>query len=367
MAGLYIHIPFCASRCVYCGFYSTTRTGLQDRYVDALYQEMLLRPLTKGTISTIYIGGGTPSMLSASNLSRLLIYINKVYPIADGAEVTIECNPDDVCRPDFALPSQVNRVSMGAQTFSDQRLRFLNRRHNSAEVVRAVERLRHWGIHNISLDLIFGFPSESLADWQSDIDRALDLQVEHLSAYSLMYEEGTPLFRMLSQGRVQEISEELSLDMYNLLIDRLTEAGYEHYEISNFARPKFRSKHNSSYWNDIPYIGLGAAAHSYSGTERSWNCADLQAYIQAIESGHRPCETEQINATTHYNDIITTALRTREGIDTRSLSSDQRKYLLQSASKYLHEGLLCHEQGRVHLTRLGIYLSDTIMSDLMWV
>ena len=367
MTGLYIHIPFCASRCVYCGFYSTTRTELQDRYVDALCHEMQLRPLTKGAISTIYIGGGTPSMLSVANLNRLLIYINKVYPVADGAEVTIECNPDDVCHPGFILPPQINRVSMGAQTFSDQRLRFLNRRHNAAEVVKAVERLRQWGIRNISLDLMFGFPSETLADWQSDIGRTLDLQVEHLSAYSLMYEEGTPLFRMLKQGRVQEINDELSLDMYNLLVDRLTGAGYEHYEISNFARPGFRSKHNSSYWHDIPYIGLGAAAHSYSGTERSWNCADLQAYIQAIESGLRPCEVEQIDASTHYNDIITTALRTREGIDIGNLPCNQRKYLLQSASKYLNEGLLCYEQGRLHLTRQGIYLSDTIMSDLMWV
>ncbi len=367
MTGLYIHIPFCASRCVYCGFYSTTHTDLQDRYVDALHREMLLRPLTKEAISTIYLGGGTPSMLSADNLSRLLIYINKVYPVADGAEVTIECNPDDVCRPDFALPPQVNRVSMGAQTFSDQRLRFLNRRHNATEVVKAVERLRHWGIHNISIDLMFGFPGETLEDWQDDISQALDLQVEHQSAYSLMYEEGTPLFRMLKQGRIQEISDELSLDMYNLLIDRLTEAGYEHYEISNFARPGFSSKHNSSYWHDVPYIGIGAAAHSYSGTERSWNCADLRAYLQAIEGGHRPCEVEQIDANTHYNDIVTTALRTREGINMRSLSDDQRKYLLQSASKYLDDGLLCHEQGRLHLTRQGIYLSDTIMSDLMWV
>ena len=367
MTGLYIHIPFCASRCVYCGFYSTTRTDLQDCYVDALCREMQLRPLAKGVISTIYIGGGTPSMLSATNLNKLLIYINKVYPIADGAEVTIECNPDDVCRPDFVLPPQLNRVSMGAQTFSNQRLHFLNRRHNAAEVVRAVERLRHWGIHNISKDLLIGFPGETLTDWQSDIDRALDLQVEHLSAYALMYEEGTPLFHMLKQSRIQEISDELSLDMYNLLVDRLSGAGYEHYEISNFARPGFRSKHNSSYWRDMPYIGLGAAAHSYSGTERSWNCADLQAYIQAIGNGHRPCETEQIDANTHYNDIITTALRTQEGIDLGSLPCNQRKYLLLSASKYLDEGLLFHEQGRLHLTRQGIYLSDTIMSDLMWV
>ena len=193
-------------------------------------------------------------------------------------------------------------------------------------------------------------------------DEDFKIVMEVITAETAEYDDGNTAICFMGHG-----TEADSNLVYGRMQDLLTEAGYEHYEISNFARPGFRSKHNSSYWRDIPYIGLGAAAHSYSGTERSWNCADLQAYIQAIGNGHRPCETEQIDANTHYNDIITTALRTQEGIDLGSLPCNQRKYLLLSASKYLDEGLLFHEQGRLHLTRQGIYLSDTIMSDLMWV
>lgn len=232
----------------------------------------------------------------------------------------MECNPDDVteefCETLKLLP--VNRVSMGAQTFSDHRLRFLHRRHNAAEVKTAVERLRGIGIRNISIDLMFGFPQETLADWQSDITAAINLGVEHISAYSLMYEEGTTLYRMLEQGKIEEIDEETSRQMYEQLISQLTEAGYEHYEISNFARPGKRSHHNSSYWHEIPYIGIGAAAHSYKRNGkamRSWNVDDISEYISRINQGELPSESETLDLNTRYNDLITTALRTSDGID----------------------------------------------------
>lgn len=365
MAGLYIHIPFCASRCIYCAFYSTTQPQLQDQYVAALCREMDLRA-ERPDISTIYLGGGTPSQLSPRNLERLFTYIYKVYRVAPDAEVTMECNPDDI-RPGMFCGLPVNRVSMGAQTFSDERLRFIRRRHTAAQVEEAVGMLRGQGIDNISIDLMFGFPGETLPDWNRDIDRAVALQPTHLSAYSLMYEEGTPLYRLLEQNKIEEIDEELSLAMYDRLIDRLQAAGYEHYEISNFAKPGFRSRHNASYWHDVPYIGLGAAAHSYDRRTRSWNVDDIRQYIARIERGELPSEYEDIDEQTRYNDLITTALRTREGIALDALTDEQRLYLLENAKEGMARGLLAIDGGRLHLTRAGIMTSNATMSDLMQV
>lgn len=367
MAGLYVHIPFCTSRCVYCGFYSTTSYAAQDRYIDCLCREMELRPHKTETINTVYIGGGTPSILTPRNIDRLLIYINKVYDVSADAEITIECNPDDVCKDGFYLPESINRVSMGAQTFSQKQLRFVNRRHTAQQVAIAVSRLRAMGIKNISIDLMFGFPDETMDDWQHDIDRALSLDVEHISAYSLMYEEGTPLFRMLEAGKIREIDEDLSVSMYDTMAKRLTDAGYDHYEISNFAKPGYRSRHNSSYWNETPYIGIGAAAHSYDKVTRRWNIADLQTYMDSIERGIVPCEVENIDANTRYDDLITTALRTKDGICLDTLSKQHRNYLLKNAESYIQQGFMLIENGRIRLTRDGIHISDRIMSDLMFV
>lgn len=372
-SGLYIHVPFCASRCIYCGFYSTTMLPLRSRYVEALCKEMELLPY-KPHISTVYLGGGTPSQLTHEELHRLFDNIYKVYEVDDNAEVTMECNPDDIHEGMFdGLP--VNRVSMGAQTFSDIRLRFLHRRHTAKEVDDAVRTLRADGIKNISIDLMFGFPGETMDDWKADIRHAIALNPEHISAYGLMYEEGTPLYRLLEQGKVQEVDEELSINMYSTLIDMLTSAGYEHYEISNFAKKEgikelkspFRSRHNSSYWNDTPYIGLGAGAHSYYNNSRHWNPDNIEKYITEIEHGRLPYEEETIDADTHYDDIVTTALRTREGIDLTKLDDKHRNYLLQSAKDYVNRGLLIHDGYRLHLSRQGINISNQIMSDLMYV
>lgn len=426
MAGLYIHIPFCESRCIYCGFYSTTSLKLRDDYVDALCKEMELRPIpsalgARESIETIYLGGGTPSQLTGSQLIRLFEAIRKNYlpdGFQDGSsdgfhdelpneqkvlcpkmEITMECNPDDVteefCETLQQLP--INRVSMGAQTFSDHRLRFLHRRHNAAEVRTAIERLRRIGIRNISIDLMFGFPNETLTDWQNDIDAAIQLGVEHISAYSLMYEEGTALYRMLEQGKIEEIDEETSRQMYELLISRLTEAGYEHYEISNFARPGKRSRHNSSYWHEIPYIGIGAAAHSYKRSDkngesvkngendetgslsacspleaiRSWNVDDIREYISRINQGELPSESEILDLNTRYNDLITTALRTSDGINIKKMEqefgTELAKKMMQEAEKHMARGLMKITDGKLSLTHQGLYISDDVMSDFMIV
>lgn len=391
MAGIYIHIPFCESRCIYCDFYSTTSLKWKDDYVDALCKEMELRPAIQALgdnypIETIYLGGGTPSQLSNGHLQQIFTKLKETYGdlFSKNMEITMECNPDDVT-PDFCkmlgkLP--VNRVSMGAQTFSDQRLQFLRRRHNTTEVKEAVSLLRKTGIENISIDLMFGFPKENIEDWKYDILQALQLGVEHISAYSLMYEEGTPLYKMLEQGKIEEIDEELSRNMYDTLIDMLTISGYEHYEISNFAKPGYCSRHNSSYWNETPYIGLGAAAHSYrrasnqSGkmeVTRSWNINNIQQYINSIHQGILPSEKENLDLTTRYNDLITTALRTSNGIDLKKTEKEFGKSylekLLHEANSKIQRGLMKidNKNYRLSLTREGIYISDDIMGDFMIV
>ncbi len=374
MAGIYIHIPFCKSRCIYCGFYSTTLLDLRKKYINAVCREMELRKnYIREPFSTIYLGGGTPSLLDEAELTKLFLYINNVYDVDRNAEITMECNPDDIT-PKFTnmlsrLP--INRVSMGAQTFADSRLRLLHRRHNSDEVKHAVKLLREAGIKNISIDLMFGFPDESLSQWKEDISAALALNVEHISAYSLMYEENTPLWKMLDTGKVKEIDEELSLTMFKELVCQLTDAGYEHYEISNFARPGYRSRHNSSYWHQVPYIGLGAAAHSFDLNSRQWNVADLKLYIEEINNGIIPMEREELDNDTTFNDIITTALRTSDGINLNALETRlgkrYRNTLISAAGKHLEQGLLEIRHDRLRLTAEGIFISDMVMSDLMIV
>lgn len=393
MAGLYIHIPFCESRCIYCGFYSTTSLKLRDAYVNALCREMEMRPATKALgedlpIETIYLGGGTPSQLTKEQLTLLFDSIQQTY-FPNGSlisachsgeiEITMECNPDDVtedfCNTLKVLP--INRISMGVQTFSDKRLHFLRRRHNTSEVDQAVKRLRHIGIDNISIDLMFGFPEETITQWEEDIRHAVSLQVEHISAYSLMYEEGTALFRLLEKGEIKEIDEESSLAMYETLIKKLTQAGYEHYELSNFARPGRRSRHNNNYWHEIPYIGIGAAAHSYSRAHhvkeviRSWNIDNIQEYIHSIQQGILPSEKEVLDTNTRYNDLITTALRTMDGVSLNHIKEefgeDLFKQTLTEADKHITRGLMKMQGDKLSLTHKGLYISDDIMSDFMIV
>ena len=367
MAGIYIHIPFCKSRCIYCAFYSTTDLRWRQRYVDAVCREWQLRSHEMSTpVTTVYFGGGTPSQLTPQQLQQLLTALPPSAP-----EVTIEANPDDITPAYAAILSQlsINRVSMGAQTFDDQRLHFLHRRHTSGQVKEAVHHLRNAGIRNISIDLMYGFPGETLSDWERDIDVALTLDVEHISAYCLTIEKGTPLFYLMKneQLEMRNGSEELERAMYERLIDKLEAAGYEHYEISNFAKPGFRSRHNSSYWQDIPYIGLGAAAHSYDGKCRSWNVSDIRQYMEAMERGERLFESETLDDDTHYNDRITVALRTREGLDLTTLSPKHRRYCLKEAQRFIDDGELRIDGNHLSLTRKGLFISDYIMSSLIYI
>lgn len=375
MAGLYIHIPFCTSRCIYCGFYSTTLSDMKDKYVDAICKEIKLRKdyLIDEKIDTIYLGGGTPSTLSGGQLEKIFHCIYDVYNGCKPLETTIECNPDDVTEM-FAntisrLP--VNRISMGAQTFCDKRLRFLRRRHCANDVGLAVKRLRQIGIRNISIDLIYGFPDETIEDWRKDISEAIRLGIEHISAYSLMIEEGTPLHDMMESGKISEIDEELSRKMYDTLIEKMESAGFEHYEISNFAKDGKRSKHNSSYWNSTHYIGIGAAAHSYDGNSRQWNISDINEYINNIEVGIIPADKEILDLSTRYDDMITTALRTKDGINlnkiVKEFGIEYRDFLIDNAKQYTDRNLMIIDNNNIKISREGLFISDTIMRDLMHV
>ena len=367
--GIYIHVPFCQKRCIYCDFYSTT-CGLEWKrsYVSALKREMLLRrtEIDASRVPSLYIGGGTPSQLPASLLLEMFQAISDNFTLADDAEVTIEVNPDDVTPQliDTLCQTSVNRISMGVQTFSDELLRFLNRRHTSAQALRAVQLFREAGYDNISLDLIYGLPSQTLEDWKGDVQQLLSLDVPHISAYALSYEEGTPLSKMLADGSVEETSDELSWQMYEYLMNEAKASGMVHYEISNFAKPGMCAKHNSSYWDGSPYLGLGPGAHSYDGENiRRSNDMSLKDYIQA--SADVPHETEVLTPEERYDELVMTRLRTVRGLAFDLLTPEQKSYCLQMAEPHILNGSLLKEKDTLRLSRKGIFISNRILSDLM--
>ena len=375
MAGIYIHIPFCKQRCSYCAFYSTTLYNIRERYVDALCKEIAMRKEYAGStpIETIYLGGGTPSTLSTEQLKRICDTVYATYQVSPAPEVTIECNPDDLT-PDFlALLKELpfNRISMGVQSFNDTQLKRLGRRHDAAKARQAVANARSAGYSNISIDLIFALPGSTIDEWEHDLESAIALRPDHLSAYNLTYEEGTPMHRALERGDFTELSEEENIAQFQILISRLKEAGYRHYEISNFALPGRESRHNSSYWNDTPYIGCGAAAHSYNGTSRQWNIADIQEYIKGIENGNPVFEIEELTEEERYNDTILTRLRTAEGIPLawmkEKFSSRLYDYMLRCTGKEIALGYLKEENGHLSLTEKGIFISDAVIRELIYV
>ena len=374
MAGLYIHIPFCRSRCAYCDFFSTTREAEATAYVSALCHELEGRSveLPHARVRTIYIGGGTPSVLPASLLRQILECVYANYDVAADAEVTMEMNPDDIDPSlDFAVASgfsAVNRCSLGIQTFDDALLRLIRRRHDSAAAIHAVHTLQAKGIRNISIDLIYGLPSQTLEQWERDLDTAFSLGVQHLSAYALSYEEGTLLTRWRDEGRVCEASDELSVTMYQRLCQRARAAGFEHYEISNFALPGYRSRHNSSYWTGEPYLGFGPGAHSYDG--RSTRRANLPNLDDYIRNSCQSFQLETLTTTDLHNEAVMCGLRTCEGIDLNRFlarfGQSRLDALLAAAAPHLQAGrLINHQSSFLRLAESALMISDDVMSDLM--
>ena len=376
MAGVYVHIPFCASRCSYCDFFSTLRLDeVGHDYVEALIAEARLRKaeLNGKPVKTLYMGGGTPSQLPLPLLARLIDGLKATLDLNAVQEFTLEANPDDVT-PEWCAAVRalgVNRVSMGVQSFQDAVLRLVGRRHTARQAIDAVASLRHAGIDNISIDLIYGLPGQRLETWAESVRQAVDLRPQHISAYGLTYEPGTRLWQQRECGEVVEASEDQYLDMYRVLVGLLQVAGYEHYEISNFALPGYRSRHNSSYWNETPYLGLGAAAHSYDGTMRRSNPADLCGYIRRITSGQPACQVEDLAWWERYDERVMLGLRTADGVDAHRLRSDfgdkAWAHFVSEARRHIDAGnMICTDDGRYILTSDGIVLSDSVMRDLMW-
>lgn len=375
MAGIYIHVPFCKTRCIYCDFYSTTRSEWKGRYIEALCKELEMRyTYLKGKpIETLYFGGGTPSQLDEKDFRKVFDTVRRVYGMENCHEITLEANPDDLCPEYLQMLSELpfNRISMGIQTFDDTTLKLLKRRHNAAQAIRAVELCRAHGFRNISIDLIYGLPGETTERWEKDLQQAIALDVEHISAYHLIYEEGTPIYKMLQKHQVEEVDEDSSVRFFTLLIDRLHEAGYEHYEISNFCKPGMYSRHNTAYWKGIPYLGCGPSAHSFNAETREWNTASLERYIKSIEEGQRSSETEILDKVTRYNEYIMTSLRTMWGASLtyteEAFGTELCQYCMKIAAPYLQSHKLEMQADRLRLTREGIFVSDGIISDLMFI
>lgn len=375
MAGLYIHVPFCAKRCLYCDFFSNTEMKYKEPYLAAVIRELELRKEYIGgeAIETIYFGGGTPSQLQTEDFRCIFEAISRLYEVSPDAEITLEANPDDMT-PEYiaglaTLP--FNRVSMGVQSFKEEDLRFLNRRHNPMQAVRAVQLCKANGLNNISIDLIYGLPGQTIEEWNRNLDTAISLDIPHISAYHLIYEEGTALYKLKEAGKISPVEEEVSVALFTALIDRLKATGYQHYEISNFARPGMISRHNSSYWTGRKYIGIGPSAHSYNGENRQWNVSSLPAYLHGIENGSPDTEIENLDINTRYNDFIITGLRTMWGIKLNDIQQqfgqDKLIYCQKQAAPYLKQGLLIQKDDTLTLSGEGIFISDGIMSDLLWV
>lgn len=376
MAGLYIHIPFCHSKCAYCDFYSlgSPVEGLMNRYVDALILEWRARIAELGNerVATIYIGGGTPSILPIPLLAKLIDALATDIDIRQVFEFTIEVNPEDLTPEwlDAVTSLGVNRVSMGVQSFSNDELRAVSRRHNAKRALEALYTLSSAGI-NYSADLIYGLPGQTLASWKRNVDRLLAFNPPHFSAYLLSYEEGTRLYAQLMRGDVEEASEDLALAMYSYLCEASASAGYRHYEISAFALPGNEAKHNSSYWDYTPYIGLGCSAHSFSPAGiRQFNAPNLMEYLRKIENNSLAVEIDEETETDRINDYIITSLRTDKGLNLEFLrhkwGSDARKHMEDLMSNHLSAGRLNANGSYISIPERYWLTADSILRELIF-
>lgn len=375
MAGIYIHIPFCKQRCTYCDFYTQVAPQMIPDLVNALCREMEIRSdyNQHAIVDTIYFGGGTPSLLSAAQFDLIFSALFSYFSVAPDAEITFEANPDDLSPEFFSEIRKLpfNRISMGIQSFDNNDLKTINRRHSGEQAVDAVRYAREAGFKNISIDLIYGLPGQSIEAWEKQLDKGLSLQPEHISVYGLTYEKGTKLWKQREKGLVEVVDEDRMIEMYEMLIDKTAQAGFEAYEISNFAKPGHRSRHNSAYWKLTPYTGLGPSAHSFDGNSRQWNISSTRKYIDAMQEGNLFFEKEELNDTDRFNDFIIISLRTREGLhfETMKQHFDDKfiDYLKKCAQRYIDSGHIISENKRLFLSLKGIHISDAIISDLMYI
>lgn len=373
-AGIYLHIPFCKTRCTYCDFYTLTNETQIDNFVDAICSEAAIRSVdTKENIKTIYFGGGTPSRLNKNQFEKIFEALYNNYTIDPEAEITVEANPDDLSEDYIKRLSElsVNRLSIGIQSFNDKELVFLSRRHTSQQAVNSVNLAQRYGFNNISVDLMYGLPNQTKEIWSENLKKTTDLGIQHLSAYHLIYEEKTKMYNMLKAGSIKPIEEELSTEMFSMLIDWMKRHGFIQYEISAFGIEGHFSQHNTSYWKNRKYVGLGPAAHSYDGYDRSWNIASLIRYIKGVETGKLERQAEHLSLNEKYNEFILTGLRTMWGInlnEMKTMFNDKLyNYCMENSQRYINTGKLSIQDDTMKLTREGIFISDGIMSELMMV
>ena len=362
---LYVHIPFCHHKCTYCAFYSVASRRGREAYVDALCSELYVRRTSK-PLRTIYFGGGTPSHLDLSLLHRVVQTIRGHYDLSQLEEATLEANPEDLTEDYLKTLASwhfFNRISIGIQSFDDDQLHLLNRVHTGSQAREAVLRAAAWGFDNLSIDLIMGLPGQSLRCWENNLDVVASLpMVKHLSCYELTVEPGTILERQLQTGRVSLADEQTVVAQYQTLQQWLAPAGFEQYEVSNYCRPGWHSRHNSRYWDRTPYIGVGAAAHSFDGCRRRWNVADVERYSAVV--GQVPYESETLSSKDAYNEYIMTALRTVVGIKKKEIPIEFREYLAQAVRPFLIENLLTETETAYRPTPQGLLHADGIAASL---
>ena len=372
MAGVYIHIPFCRQACHYCNFHFTTSLTRKNELIAALLKELDLRQnyLQNEAVETIYLGGGTPSLLEVSDLEKLLGSIWKNFSTSPSTEITLEANPDDISEEKIRewLDTGINRLSIGVQSFFEEDLLWMNRAHNAKQAKDSLElACRHF--KNITVDLIYGTPMLTDNKWEKNVETILSYDIPHISCYALTVESKTALQKMIKLGKTEDVNPDKQSDQFLLLMRWLKDAGYEHYEISNFAKPGFRSRHNTSYWQGKKYLGIGPSAHSFDGVSRQWNISNNNTYIDSLKTNSLPFEKEILTAAQQLNEYIMTSLRTIEGIDLRlverKFGKKEKEQLLQLVKKYMeNKKVVVSEAGNLVLTNEGKLLADGIASDL---
>ncbi len=369
MAGVYLHIPFCKQKCHYCNFHFTTSLRYKNELAGALLDEITLRKDYLGgqPVETVYFGGGTPSLLSIEDCISFIEKLKSSFQLSPGTEITLEANPDDITEEKLIAWNQpgINRLSIGVQSFFDEDLQWMNRAHTANQAIDNVQ-LAKKHFDNITIDLIYGLPGLSNEKWEENVRKALSMNIPHLSCYALTVEAKTPLDKMIREKKTQNIDPDKQASQFLLLMQWMEEAGYEHYEISNFARPGYRSRHNSLYWSGHNYIGLGPSAHSFNGTSRQWNIANNSQYIESIRQLVLPFEIEVLTETQKLNEYIMTSLRTMEGLNLEKLEETASLRLQAASKKYIASGKMSLKADHLILTREGKLLADGIAADLFF-
>ena len=374
MSGIYIHIPFCKQACHYCYFHFSTALKKKSELVSALQNELVLRKneLPNEPIKTIYFGGGTPSLLNLEELTAIFKTIYAEFTIAENPEITLEANPDDLSEEKIneLANSKINRLSIGVQSFFEEDLKLMNRAHNAEEALNSIKLARS-KFDNISVDLIYGIPGMSNERWQKNIQILLDLDIPHISSYALTVEPNTALQKFIEKGKIKPVDDAAAAQHFETLRTVLKNAGFEHYEFSNYGKPGYFSQNNTAYWLGKPYLGIGPSAHSYDGNSRKWNIANNTLYIKAIERSELPLEVEELSITDRYNEYIMTRLRTYFGVDLVEVESEFGKeyleYLKEQSVVLFEKELLRIENDVMHITEKGTFLSDGIAADLFYI